>query len=173
VKLEINKELSLSRIAIEKKSNGMTFARCQVPLRLIYAGTVHRSQGMTLEGAVIDLRSSLWEHGQLYVALSRVTNHAHLCILLPNAANPGQDIDPTETEIRVTVDANIADIISMLYAGVSKQHIDSSPYHSLSFIIEPSGSELDMLIEVPHQEQRNGSDLTHNQTVSRIIHTDL
>ena len=60
---------------------GMTVERRQFPLRLAYAVTFNKSQGKTLRKVVLDLRTPPFAHGQLYVALSRVSTANHLVVL--------------------------------------------------------------------------------------------
>jgi len=52
----------------------------QIPLRLAWAITVHKCQGMTLDEAQIDL-SKTFEKGQGYVALSRLKNIENLQLI--------------------------------------------------------------------------------------------
>jgi ATP-dependent DNA helicase PIF1 len=61
--------------------------RSQIPLILAYAVTIHKSQGATLDSALIDIGVSTFEVGQAYVALSRVKSLDSLYVydLDPNA----------------------------------------------------------------------------------------
>lgn len=52
----------------------------QIPLLPSYALTIHKSQGMTLDAAIIDCKN-IFACGQLYVALSRVRNIENLKVI--------------------------------------------------------------------------------------------
>lgn len=64
---------------ISEKING-SFE--QIPLRLAWAITIHKSQGLTFEKAIIDAEAS-FAHGQTYVALSRCTSLEGIILKTP------------------------------------------------------------------------------------------
>lgn len=55
----------------------------QMPLRLAYAVTIHKAQGLTLEKVYIDFDHGMFAHGQAYVAFSRARNLEGLEISRP------------------------------------------------------------------------------------------
>jgi len=78
----------------------------QLPLRLAWAITVHKSQGMSMDEAVVDL-SGVFEYGQGYVALSRVRRLSGLYMIGWNdkALLVHPDILAKDSDFRASSDA--------------------------------------------------------------------
>lgn len=74
----------------------------QFPLKLAYAITIHKSQGMSIRNLICDI-DHIFENGQLYVALSRAISAELLSVLYSRAM-------PLETYIQkiVKIDPEIA-----------------------------------------------------------------
>ena len=94
------------------EEGGETLARItQYPLRLAWAITVHKSQGMSLDGAVMDL-STVFEYGQGYVALSRVRrlSGVHLLGYNKRAFEVHPEIVAKDNDFRAMSDDGLADL---------------------------------------------------------------
>ncbi|KAG5539463.1 hypothetical protein RHGRI_019865 [Rhododendron griersonianum] len=78
----------IPRISLSPSSSDFPFhmTRRQFPVRLAYAMTINKSQGQSVKFVGVDLRTPVFSHGQLYVALSRCTSFDRISVLLPEEA---------------------------------------------------------------------------------------
>ena len=75
----------LNRITLYSENEyPFVFGRRQFPIKLAFAMTINKAQGQTFRKIGIDLRRDVFNHGQLYVALSRVRSWNSLKIYLGN-----------------------------------------------------------------------------------------
>ena len=58
-------------------------SRLQIPLKLAWAVTIHKSQGLTLDKAVIDIGKKEFSTGLTFVACSRVRQLTNLLFVPP------------------------------------------------------------------------------------------
>ena len=72
---------------------GIIVTRKKFPFLLCYGITIHKCQGLSLENAIIDIGHRIFEPGQAYVALSRVTKleGLHLINLSPSKITANVD----------------------------------------------------------------------------------
>src|SRR5437773_455600 len=67
------------------------FRRTQFPIRLAFTMTINKSQSQTLNHVGLCLMESVFTHGQLYVAVSHVTDGANLRMIVPNTDEARQE----------------------------------------------------------------------------------
>ncbi|HSX32112.1 MAG TPA: HRDC domain-containing protein [Candidatus Saccharimonadales bacterium] len=93
----------------------------QLPLRLAWAITVHKSQGMTLDAARIDLSRAFVE-GMGYVALSRVRSLRHLA--LDGLNGMALRVSPLAKQIDAELRGRSSDALTANAAHITKWHED-------------------------------------------------
>lgn len=76
-----SKEKSVFDPATKRVHREVIGSFTQLPVRIAWAITIHKSQGATIEEMTIDLRTKLFDCGQAYVAFSRCTSLEKLWIL--------------------------------------------------------------------------------------------
>jgi hypothetical protein len=154
----INYSINEDTKAIKEELIG---AFTQIPLRLAWAITIHKSQGLTFEKAIIDAEAS-FAHGQTYVALSRCTSLEGLVL-----------------KTKITSNAIINDkTVSIFNESVEENHPDESilneseKHFQLNLIIElldyqPFLYPITRLIDIFYRNQTSikGNVIDHLQTI--------
>ncbi len=79
-------EFTKKEYVLDKKTNTLELQEIgsiiQYPFKLAYALSIHKSQGLTFDEVTVDLTRPCFQKGQMYVALSRVTNPDGLRIII-------------------------------------------------------------------------------------------
>lgn len=133
----------------------------QIPLRLAWAITIHKSQGLTFEKAIIDAEAS-FAHGQTYVALSRCTSLEGLVLKTPISSNAIIN-DSTVSSFNESVEENHPD---------EKELLQSEKEFQLNLIAElfdyqPFLYPITRLIDIFYKNQTSikGDVIDHLQTI--------
>jgi len=94
-----NQSFAIPRITLSLKNNKWPFVlqRRQYPIRVCYAMTINKSQGQTLSAVGLYLPKPVFTHGQLYVAVSRVTAKQGLKIYIED--DEGRPTDQTRNVV--------------------------------------------------------------------------
>lgn len=79
----------IPRIKLISSSVDLPFKLCrtQFPVRVAMVMTINKSQGQSVKNVGLDLRTAVFTHGQLYVALSRCTSSNRIKVLFPDGSD--------------------------------------------------------------------------------------
>ena len=123
-----NKKFALNKESREIEEN-VVGEFTQYPIKLAWAVTIHKSQGLTFEKAVIDI-SQAFAAGQTYVALSRLTSIESLVLVSPVKWSGPETDDQLISFAKTKVSLEQAD---EKYKTASKQYVNNQVTAAFNF----------------------------------------
>ncbi|CAM1351027.1 helix-turn-helix domain-containing protein [Tenacibaculum insulae] len=133
----------------------------QIPLRLAWAITIHKSQGLTFEKAIIDAEAS-FAHGQTYVALSRCTSLEGI-VLKTQINNSAIINDKTVDSFTKNVNENVPDE-AVLIASEKKYQLNLiAELFDFNSFLYPITRAIDIFYK--NKTSLNGTIITQLQTI--------
>ncbi|XP_030832915.1 uncharacterized protein LOC584759 isoform X5 [Strongylocentrotus purpuratus] len=109
-----SQKIGIQSIKMYEESMGKNYTRKQFPLKLAYACTVHKVQGMTLNKVVVSLKK-IFASGHSYVGLSRVTSLSGLTI---------EDFHPKVIYCDPKIKKHLNDMTNFLETSIAEETYD-------------------------------------------------
>ncbi|WP_207428175.1 helix-turn-helix domain-containing protein [Pedobacter sp. SYSU D00535] len=168
IKYELNPETKV----IEEKVIGSFI---QYPLKLAWAITIHKSQGLTFERAIIDASSS-FAHGQVYVALSRCKSFEGMVLSSPITLHSVKT-DTTVAEYNRKADENRPGEETLLTSKISFQQsllyelFSFKPVQSRFFYLKKQVEENDHLLTGSLNEDLNQIKTQADKEIYQVAET--
>ena len=139
-------------------------SRLQVPLKLAWAETIHKSQGMTLDTAVIDVGRKNFFSGLMFVACSRVRHMYDLLFVPPFPFQRVANLSKSnQLKYRLQEDARLICLTTTMPVHDSNitTTLASGPLPSLNMTEHPSSTTVPSITDLPVGQQATGQD--HHQ----------
>ena len=124
----------------------------QMPLKLAYAITIHKSQGLSLESVALKLGNGCFSHGQLYTALSRCRSIRNLridrrvfaedVIIDPEVIEFYRTLEgppPEHREVTLTIPKEHEAAVMAFLAQLQGGNGGMTPFDAASFIAQCGG----------------------------------
>ena len=76
-------EVAITKVFTTQNMGAFQLERRQLPIRVAFAMTINKAQGLTLRRVGVHVEEDVFSHGQLYVAFSRCGDPDNLCVFGP------------------------------------------------------------------------------------------
>jgi ATP-dependent exoDNAse (exonuclease V) alpha subunit len=86
-------------LEVNAEENPIPLKRRQFPVRLSFAMTINKAQGQSVKWVGLNLRTPVFSHGQLYVALSRCTHPSRVFAIFPEHEQGTKTTNVVYTEV--------------------------------------------------------------------------